>query len=172
MCTPKLRQYRSDLEYHLLGVSMLEPYRRLARQPQLAENSILLSRPTTPFDGLYTALRRREYYPAMIAFVACLSKILPVSLSRIPFNILQIQTWNAHLAYSGLTIGILSLMILVHLGSLFVRYPPMPADPSVLLGAMYYVCDSSSLGDFDGGIGDTTESEGPQDQEDRKKIYL
>ena len=45
----------------------------------------------------------------------------------------------------------LSAMLLVVLGTFFVRWPRMPVDPSTLGGAMYYVADSR-LVDRLGGV--------------------
>ncbi|KAH8880941.1 hypothetical protein GQ53DRAFT_599966, partial [Thozetella sp. PMI_491] len=130
-------------------VSVSDAFRRMSRQPQTARSSILVSPCPNPFFGLGPAILRGDRVVASIAFSAILSKLAPITLSNIPFNVSQ--TWMAHLVYAWATVGVMGVMIAVlGLWSLFIRYPHMPLDESRLLGAIYYVCDSSVVQDFQG----------------------
>jgi hypothetical protein len=121
----------------------MSPYHLLADRPQLARHSILLSPPTNAFSGIVSGFRRRHAFLALVGMAAVLSEFLTIFLSNIPFRVTQtfliarICTWSA--------VGILSIMVLVVLGSFFVKWPHMPVDPSTIAGAMYYVCDSWML---------------------------
>lgn len=41
-------------------------------------------------------------------------------------------------------------MIIILVGSFFVRWPQMPVDPTAILGMMFYVCDPPFIDRFDG----------------------
>jgi hypothetical protein len=129
------------------GVAILSPYQLLARGPQNAKRSILLAPPTNAFLGLAYATRTRDVFLGAVAIAAALSEVLGIFLSNIPFQVtetflvFQISLWTA--------VGILSFMVLVILGSFFVKWPSMPVDPSTIAGAMYYISDLSTLDRFE-----------------------
>jgi hypothetical protein len=112
----------------------------LFHKPQPANRSILLAPPTNAFSGLLYAARTRQVFLAAVAFAAILSESLGILLSNIPFQVTltflvyQISAWAA--------VGILSLMIFLVVLSFWVKWPPIPVDPSTIAGAMYYLSDS------------------------------
>lgn len=132
-----------------VGVSRVEPYRRLSLHPQPAQTSVLVSPPTTVFTGLAGAILRKEWFIAFVGLATIVSEFLPILLSLIPFS--PSQTWLTHRVCAWTTVGCLSFMILVlAFGAVFIRYPYMNVDPASLAGRMYYVCDSAMSDDFQG----------------------
>ncbi|KAI1121734.1 hypothetical protein F5Y10DRAFT_288177 [Nemania abortiva] len=130
------------------AVAVMTPYQMLAEKPRKACQSILLAPPTNAFSGLWYAVRTRRVFLGLVSLVSILSESLGVFLGNIPFKVtqtffvFQICTWTA--------VGIMSLMVLILLGSFFVRWPDMPVNPSTIAGAMYYVCDTSLVEKFEG----------------------
>lgn len=129
-------------------VAVLSPYQLLSQSPQYARASILLSPPINAFTGIFSAIRRRDFFLVVVAFTAILSECMPVLLNNVPFRVTQ--TWATHMVCTWMAVGILCLMWLVVVGSFFVRWNHMPVDPSTIAGAMYYVCDSGMLANFEG----------------------
>ncbi|KAI2610822.1 uncharacterized protein GGS25DRAFT_480131 [Hypoxylon fragiforme] len=127
------------------SIATLSPYQLLAKSPQKAHRSILLAPPTNAFSGLWSAIRRRDLFLAIVAFTSILSEFLTVALSNIPFRVTQ--TFLAHTVCMWLAVSILCVMVLVVLASFFLlaAWPHMPVDPGTIAGAMYYVCDSWML---------------------------
>ncbi|RYP41399.1 hypothetical protein DL767_001037 [Monosporascus sp. MG133] len=146
------------------SVAVLSPYHLLAQAPQSAQRSILLAPPTNAFSGLWSAVRRRDGFLAVVAFTSVLSELLPVLLAEIPFRVSQ--TYLVHLITTWSAVGILCIMLLVLVSSFFVKWPHMPLDPTTVAGAMYYVADSWMLGLFE-GLGTL----GPKDR-DRRVVGL
>jgi hypothetical protein len=120
----------------------------MAERSQPAEKSILLSRPTNAFYGIYVAIQQRHAFYIITCLMAILSEFLPILLTNIPYNLAQ--TLESHDVCTYLSLGILSIMILTLAGSFFMRWPAMPVDPRTVAGALWYVCESRMLDDFDG----------------------
>lgn len=120
----------------------------MSQRPQSAVNSVLEPRATNALTGLWNAICRRDVLSGSVAFTNILSKFLPVLLSGIPFK--STQTWRTHQICAWTSVGILSVMIIVLVAYMWrARWPEMPVPPDSLLGAMYYVCDSHMLKDFE-----------------------
>ncbi|KAH8674214.1 hypothetical protein BX600DRAFT_509400 [Xylariales sp. PMI_506] len=140
------------------SIASMSPYLLISSGPQRARYSILLSPPTNAFSGIVSAVRRRHGYLVFVALAAILSEFLTIFLTNIPFHatetflIAQICIWSA--------VGILSIMILVVVGSLFIRLPFTPVDPSTIGGAMYYVCDSRMVSAL---VGTSTQTRAERD---------
>lgn len=130
------------------SIAMLSPYQLLASSPQQARRSILLAPPTNAFSGLWSAIRRRHSFLAIVAVTSILSEFLTIFLSNVPYRVTQ--TFLVHNICTWAAVGILCIMVLVVVGSFFVSWPHMPVDPSTIAGAMYYVCDSWMLARFEG----------------------
>ncbi|KAI1135786.1 hypothetical protein F5Y05DRAFT_415786 [Hypoxylon sp. FL0543] len=130
------------------SIAILSPYKLLAKSPQDARRSILLAPPTNAFSGLWSAIRRRYSFLAVVALTSILSEFLTIFLSNIPYRVTQ--TFLVHTLCTWAAVGILGIMVLVVVGSFFVTWPHMPLDPSTIAGAMYYVCDSWMLTRFEG----------------------
>ncbi|KAI2630361.1 hypothetical protein GGS26DRAFT_558977 [Hypomontagnella submonticulosa] len=77
-----------------------------------------------------------------------MSEFLPLLLVNVPAS--SAQTRMANEACSRAAVAVLGCMILVLLGSFFVRWPRMPADPTTIMGMMYYVCDPFIIEKFEG----------------------
>lgn len=125
----------------------------MSKGPQPAATSVLLTRPTNAFYGLYrasafsvnAARHRGSHHPLLLmaALMAVLSEFLPVLLSNVPYALTQ--TLASHTACTAASLAILGAMILVLGASFRVQWPHMPVDPRSLAGAAYYVADSLVL---------------------------
>jgi O-antigen/teichoic acid export membrane protein len=133
------------------GVAVLSPYLLMSHRPLPAQYSILISPPTNPLSGLYSAFRQRHLYLGVLALATLLADFLPVTLSHVPFSVLETSETQSTCAY--LSIAILVIMMVAVAASLAVRWPHMPVDPRTIAGALYYLCDSSVLISFDGLAG-------------------
>jgi hypothetical protein len=129
---------------------MTEPYRQLWLYPQSAKTSVMVSPATSVFTGGFTgALKRREWWMAIVGFTTIVSKLTPMLLSTIPFS--PIQTWEMHLVCARITVSCLGFMSLVIVyGFFFIKHPPLPVDPASLAGRIYYLCDSQVADEFQG----------------------
>lgn len=132
----------------------------MLKRAQPPEKSILHTRPTNAFYGIYAAIKAGDIFLLLSALMTILAEFLPVLLSNIPYSLTQ--TLRTHVVCARLSIAILSIMILTLLGSMFIRWPHMPADPRSISGAMYYVSASTMLADFEG-----VANLGPKEREQR-----
>ncbi|KAB5557841.1 hypothetical protein GE09DRAFT_88575 [Coniochaeta sp. 2T2.1] len=130
------------------SVAVLSPYLMMSQRALPAQTCILVSPASNTFSGVYSAFRQRHLYLGVVAATSLLADFLPVTLSHVPFSVLE--THEAQYTCAYLSIAILVMMILVVAGSLAVRWPHMPADPRTIAGALYYLCDSGILDSFSG----------------------
>jgi hypothetical protein len=130
------------------GIAVMSPYKLLSDGPQRADRAILLALPTNAFSGLWSAMRRRDWLLAVVAFTSILSEFLPIVLAEIPFRVAQ--TWTTHLVCTWSSVAILCIMAIVIIWTFFVKWPHMPIDPSTIAGSIYYVCDSKMRSYFEG----------------------
>ncbi|WQF80706.1 hypothetical protein CDEST_05720 [Colletotrichum destructivum] len=131
-----------------VSVAIISPYYHMGRRSQQPESSILITRPTNSFYGLYAAIMEGNIVLLLAAFMAILAEFLPILLTNIPYNLTQ--TLVTHNICALTSVSILALMIAALVASLFVRWPEMPVDPRSIAGAMYYVNESRMLEDFEG----------------------
>lgn len=130
------------------SVAILSPFQMLARGPADAHHSILLTPPLDAFTGLWAGVRRKDGFLVAVAWCTVMSQFLPILLANVPATTVQTRTTN--LVCSWMAVAVLGSMIMVLTGSFFVRWPQMPADPSTIIGMMYYVCDSPLIESFEG----------------------
>ncbi|KAH8901192.1 hypothetical protein GQ53DRAFT_674351 [Thozetella sp. PMI_491] len=126
--------------YYFSRFVMLDLYRNLSRASPFTSDLLLRHPCISAIRGLWVFPRERNPLGTAVALTTILSKFFPILLSNIPFN--DTQTATTRIVTAWMTVGILGLMILVLLCSLFVHTPYLPIDPSTVAGAMYYVCDS------------------------------
>jgi len=147
---PDGSRYLQDLHSVLLmrlspAIEITEPYRRLSSNTsKLAD--LYITRSSNVFSGFVRTVPRRDLFIGIVAFTGVSAKCLPICLANIPFSL--ILTWNTYVACTRIALAILSLMILVLLGSFFRRQPYLPVDPNTIVGSMYYICDSHMLDDI------------------------
>ncbi|CAM1510196.1 Fc.00g005310.m01.CDS01 [Cosmosporella sp. VM-42] len=134
-----------------ISVAMIQPYQRMANNPQNASDSILITRPTNGFSGLWASLKHKQVFPAVVAFMTILSEFMPILLANIPYTLTQ--TYETHVICARISIGIMGLMLLTLIGSFFIRFPNMPIDPRSIAGSMYYVSESAMVDQFSGLVG-------------------
>src|SRR6266566_2205139 len=113
----------------------MSPYQAMLRRPQPPERSILVTRPTNEFYGVYAALKQRQPYAFAAALMTIFSEFLPVLLSNIPASLTEVQI--ASVVCARITAAILCLMVLTLAASFFVRWPMLPVDPRSIAGAMF-----------------------------------
>ncbi|KAK1590273.1 uncharacterized protein LY79DRAFT_632641 [Colletotrichum navitas] len=131
-----------------VSIAIISPYYHMERQSQQPESSILLTRPTNSFYGIYAAVLEGNVVLMLAAFMAILAEFLPILLTNIPYNLTQ--TLSTHNICAVTSISILALMMVTLVASLFTKWPDMPVDPRSIAGAMYYINESRMLEDFEG----------------------
>ncbi|KAB5584703.1 hypothetical protein GE09DRAFT_1165796 [Coniochaeta sp. 2T2.1] len=135
------------------AVATIVPFRSLSNHTQPAARSILVSRPTNAFSGIYLAAAKlRHPFFTATSLATVLSEFLPILLSNIPHKLTQVL--GPTLVCTRVSMAFLAAMIAVLLWSFFIRWPPMPVDPRSVAGMMWYVCESRRmLDDFEGVSG-------------------
>ena len=98
--------------------------------------------------GLWRALVTRDVFSANVALAAVMAKVTPLLLSNVPFR--NTVTWKMHEACTWMVIVILGHMVVVLVGSVWVRQPRIPVEPTSIAGCMYLICDSAMTRDFEG----------------------
>ncbi|KAK2059566.1 hypothetical protein LY76DRAFT_625760 [Colletotrichum caudatum] len=131
-----------------VSIAIISPYYHMDRQSQQPESSILLTRPTNSFYGVYAAILEGNVVLMLAAFMAILAEFLPILLTNVPYNLTQ--TLTTHNICAVTSISILALMLVTLVASLFTKWPDMPVDPRSIAGAMYYINESRMLEDFEG----------------------
>ncbi|KAK2038063.1 hypothetical protein LZ31DRAFT_609791 [Colletotrichum somersetense] len=131
-----------------VSIAIISPYYHMDRQSQHPESSILLTRPTNSFYGVYAAILEGNVVLMLAAFMAILAEFLPILLTNVPYNLTQ--TLATHNICAVTSISILALMLVTLVASLFTKWPDMPVDPRSIAGAMYYINESRMLEDFEG----------------------
>ncbi|CAJ0550643.1 Ff.00g105730.m01.CDS01 [Fusarium sp. VM40] len=142
-----------------ITIAMVVPYQVMSHSPQSASNSVLLTRPTNPFSGFWSAIKHRQVFPGLVALMAIFSEFMPILLANIPYSLSQVRI--SHDICARLSVGILALMAFTILLSFVIRWPDMPVDPRSIAGAMYYVSESNMVDHFSGMAA--------MDGDDRKK---
>lgn len=133
----------------LPAVATIVPFHAMAHRHQPPSRSILVSRPTNAFYGIYLALRQHHAFYVCTSLMAILSEFLPILLSNIPHK--PTQVLSPTLVCTRLSMAVLAAMTAVVGWSFFVAWPPMPVDPRSVAGMVWYVCESSRmLDDFRG----------------------
>ncbi|KAI1091621.1 hypothetical protein F5B19DRAFT_483777 [Rostrohypoxylon terebratum] len=130
------------------GVATLNPFRVLARAPADAKHSILLTLPVCALTGVWAGIKRRDYLLAVVASCSVMSQFLPILLANVPSAVVQTKAVNS--VCSLMAVTIIGIMIVVLVGSFFSRWPKMPADPTTIMGMMFYICDSTMTQRFEG----------------------
>ncbi|KAF5666373.1 hypothetical protein FHETE_6257 [Fusarium heterosporum] len=131
-----------------ITIAMVVPYQVMSHGPQSASNSVLLTRPTNPFSGFWSAIKHRQIFPGLVALMAIFSEFMPILLANIPYSLSQVRI--SHDICARLSVGILALMAFTLLLSFVIRWPDMPVDPRSIAGAMYYVSESNMVDHFSG----------------------
>ncbi|KAK4187647.1 hypothetical protein QBC35DRAFT_410032, partial [Podospora australis] len=140
--------------------SQKRPYQLMAQRPQPARGSFILTpRPLTVLAGLYhafplppglgTSRGSGDPLAAAIALAGILSKFLPALLSSVPFA--SAQTWQTHEICTWSVVSLLSVMICVLVGHMWlVKWPECLSDQDESLATrISYVFDSAMLRDFE-----------------------
>ncbi|KAF5505887.1 hypothetical protein CGCS363_v004142 [Colletotrichum siamense] len=120
----------------------------MGRRSQPPEKSILLTRPTNGFYGLYAAILEGNIILMLAAFMSILAEFLPILFANVPYNLTQ--TLKSHNVCATISLTILALMLASMVASLFIKWPELPVDPRSIAGALYYVAESRMLEDFEG----------------------
>jgi len=120
----------------------------MGNHAQPPDKSILVTRPTNEFYGLFAAYKQRHVYLFVVSLMTVFSEFLPILLSNVPFSLTQVEI--SSIICARLTLGILLLMVLTLVASFFIKWPHLPVDPRTIAGAMYYITDSYMLHSFEG----------------------
>jgi len=120
----------------------------MAKGSQPPERSVLVTRPTNEFYGIYVAAKQRQPYLFVVAFMTILAEFLPILLANVPYAVTQVH--DAAIICARFVMVILVLMLLTLLASFFINWPYLPVDPRTIAGALYYITDSYMLKSFGG----------------------
>ncbi|KAF4834957.1 hypothetical protein CGCTS75_v002884 [Colletotrichum tropicale] len=131
-----------------ISIAIISPYHNMGRRSQPPEKSILLTRPTNGFYGLYAAILEGNVILMLAAFMSILAEFLPILFANVPYNLTQ--TLKSHNVCATISLTILALMLASMVASLFIKWPELPVDPRSIAGALYYVAESRMLEDFEG----------------------
>jgi hypothetical protein len=112
----------------------------MARQPQNASQSILSRRPTYAVTGIFHGIRERDLLLFSTATMAVLADFLPMLFANVPYDLTQTQT--VHLVCARIGAGLLVLMAVVLVSTMFARWPALPVDPRSVAGQMWYVAQA------------------------------
>ncbi|KAK0624435.1 hypothetical protein B0T14DRAFT_401922, partial [Immersiella caudata] len=125
------------------SLSTAAVFRRMSTHPQPASSSVAVVRETNAISAAVSAAKQREWMVLAVQGMAVLGEILPVVLSNVPYSLTQ--TRKTHNVCMGLSVGIMSGMVVLLMGGMWMRWPHMPVDPRTLGGCIWYVCDSGGL---------------------------
>ncbi|KAJ0333069.1 hypothetical protein COL922a_011115 [Colletotrichum nupharicola] len=131
-----------------ISIAIISPYYNMGRRSQPPEKSILLTRPTNGFYGLYAAILEGNIILMLAAFMSILAEFLPILFANVPYNLTQ--TLKSHNVCATISLTILALMLASMVASLFIKWPELPVDPRSIAAALYYVAESRMLEDFGG----------------------
>ncbi|KAH9233008.1 hypothetical protein K456DRAFT_1894644 [Colletotrichum gloeosporioides 23] len=131
-----------------ISIAIISPYHNMGRRSQPPEKSILLTRPTNGFYGLYAAILEGNIILMLAAFMSILAEFLPILFANVPYNLTQ--TLKSHNVCATISLTVLALMLASMVASLFIKWPELPVDPRSIAGALYYVAESRMLEDFEG----------------------
>ncbi|KAK5116293.1 hypothetical protein LTR85_009265 [Meristemomyces frigidus] len=138
------------------SATIMAPYIRLAKRPSSATSTILFAPSNTPVMSTVTALYHRYFFIAAVTGTTFCAEALNIVISGVPYA--AGQTWLQFLVSAYISIGVLSVMILVVALVIFSRRaePKIPRKPDTLGAVMSYMAGSRMLDDFDGlnGQGD------------------
>lgn len=127
-------------------VRVMTPYRRLHRRNALAGKTILMSMNGTPISSFPLAVSRGDVFHALVAFTAIMSDILIIAVAGVPFA--QAQVWLSFIVSAYVSLGILSLMVLVVLGTLWWRVGNekmgIPRAPSTIVAVLMILCNEGN----------------------------
>ncbi|KAI8270192.1 hypothetical protein K4K58_011593 [Colletotrichum sp. SAR11_239] len=146
--TKAMREKRYGFGYFENSLGRDDPYHNMGRRSQPPEKSILLTRPTNGFYGLYAAILEGNIILMLAAFMSILAEFLPILFANVPYNLTQ--TLKSHNVCATISLTILALMLASMVASLFIKWPELPVDPRSIAGALYYVAESRMLEDFEG----------------------
>lgn len=122
------------------SIAILAPYRRMARRPRKASQSVLARRPTYAVTGIFTGIRERDLLLFSTATMAVLADFLPMLFANVPYDLTQSEM--VHLACARVGAGLLLLMAAVLAATMFTRWPELPVDPRSVAGQMWYVAEA------------------------------
>lgn len=112
----------------------------MARGPQKSSLSVLAGRPIYAVTGIFTGIRERDLLLFSTATMAVLSDFLPMLFANVPYDLTQTEL--VHLVCARLSAGLLVLMSVVLILSMFARWPELPVDPRSVAGQMWYVAEA------------------------------
>ncbi|KAK4550079.1 hypothetical protein LTR36_003046 [Oleoguttula mirabilis] len=132
------------------SAAIMAPYIRLAKRPSSAGSTILFTPSNTPVLSTVTAVQQRYFFVAAVTCVTLGAEALNIVISGVPYG--TGQTWLQFLVSAYISIGVLSIMIIVVVMVLLARRtePRIPRKPETLGAVMSYMAGSRLLDDFDG----------------------
>jgi hypothetical protein len=90
--------------------------------------------------GIFTGIRERDLLLFSTATMAVLADFLPMLFANVPFDLTQSE--GVHLACARVGAGLLAVMAVVLVATMFARWPDLPVDPRSVAGQMWYVAEA------------------------------
>lgn len=126
----------------------LEPFYQLAVHPQIAIDSLLITKSSTPLTAIYPSLRNGRFFLALVATSGFLAEALIICLSNIHFK--NTTTFEAFTISIWLATSILVVMIITLILIAFRRQPKLSLEPDTIAATLCLLADSTILERFDG----------------------
>jgi len=128
----------------MLAISMMEVHRRIGNGTQSPAEAASVSPPVVAYTGIVDAIKRREWFVAIVAANTIIANFSPIVLANVPFN--PSQTYTTHLVCVWMMVAFLAVMILTLLyAAIFIGHPKMAMDPATLAGRIFHVYDLELL---------------------------
>lgn len=98
--------------------------------------------------GVFAGIRSRDALLFSVSLMAVVSDFLPMLLANVPYNLTQ--TADVHTICSRVSAGVLGVMVLVLVVTMFARWPQLPVDPRSIAGEMWYVAEARWVEQLEG----------------------
>lgn len=97
---------------------LLAPYLAMAKGPSISSKSIALPYASASYTHFVSSVASLRYLAVGISFSTILSDFLPLVLANVPFD--RTTTWDAYVASTWVSVGLISFMVIVLLAMIAV----------------------------------------------------
>ncbi|KAL2891251.1 A-agglutinin anchorage subunit [Ceratocystis lukuohia] len=130
------------------SIAILGPFLVIKAAPHHAETSVLVTRASNAYLGLWVSIKRRQPLTMVAATLSSVADFLPLIMCNIPQRSGSPIMRTTHNTCSALALAILVFMIAMLLLSLIVKLPYMPGDPRTIAGLGVYIADSRLISEI------------------------
>ncbi|KAL1899953.1 hypothetical protein Cpir12675_001174 [Ceratocystis pirilliformis] len=130
------------------SIAILGPFLVIKAAPHHAETSVLVTRASNAYLGLWVSIKRKQPLTMVAATLSIVADFLPLIMCNIPQRSGSPIMRTTHNTCSALALAILVFMIAMLLLSLIVKLPYMPGDPRTIAGVGVYIADSRLISEI------------------------